>query len=68
MAATVKIEKVNYTGKKEGRDYNAKVLYYKYGKLQLTYVYIDFFWNRVSIAKHQDTSCKVLKVYWQTEI
>ncbi len=26
MAATVKIEKVNYTGKKEGRDYNAKVL------------------------------------------
>lgn len=55
----IKIETVNYFGNLPGRDFNAKVLYRKNGKLKLAHVYIDFFNKQVYIPK-QPKECKVL--------
>ena len=54
------IEKVNYFGHSPERNFNAKVLYRKAGKLYLAHVDIDFFNKKVYIPK-QAKECKVLK-------
>lgn len=57
----VTIEKLNYFGQSTNSiDYNAKVLYKKYGKLYLCHVYVDYFNNRVYISKNQPKECKIL--------
>jgi hypothetical protein len=56
----IEIEKVNYLGNDTDRNFNAKVLYRKNGKLHLAHVDIDFFNKRVYIPK-QAKECKVLK-------
>lgn len=58
------IETVNYLGHSFDRNYNAKVLYRKNGKLHLAHVDIDFFNNRVYIPK-QAKECKVLAGFEQ---
>ena len=55
----ITIENVNYFGDDSSRNYNAKVLYKKFGKLYLAHVDIDFFNKRVYIPK-QPKECKVL--------
>lgn len=55
----IEIEKVNYLGNDNSRNFNAKVLYRKSGKLYLAHVDIDFFNKRVHIPK-QPKECKVL--------
>ncbi len=57
---TITIETLNYFGDCNSRNFNAKVLYRKNGKLHLAHVYIDFFWKCVYIPK-QPKECKVLK-------
>jgi hypothetical protein len=59
MKNQITIEQVNYFGHSEERNYNAKVLYTKNGKLNLAHVDIDFFAKRVYIPK-QAKECKVL--------
>ena len=61
---TITIETVNYLGRSTDRNFNAKVLYRKNGKLYLAHVNIDFFNKRVSIPK-QAKECKVLKGFEQ---
>jgi hypothetical protein len=56
----ITIENVNYLGNDNSRNFNAKVLYRKSGKLNLAHVDIDFFNKRVYIPK-QAKECKVLK-------
>ena len=60
----IKIEKVNYIGHSDEADFNAKVLYWKYKKLYLAHVYIDFFNKRVYIPT-QPKECKILKGFEQ---
>ena len=60
----VTIENVNYIGKDNSRNFNAKVLYRKSEKLYLAHVDIDFFNKRVYIPK-QSKECKVLKGFEQ---
>jgi len=55
----ITIETVNYLGHSNDRNFNAKVLYIKNGKLNLAHVDIDFFNKRVYIPK-QAKECKVL--------
>lgn len=60
MATTkVTIDTVNYLGNSDDRNFNAKVLYTKYGNLYLAHVDIDFFNERVYIPK-QGKECRVL--------
>ena len=56
----ITIDLVNYLGHSSERNFNAKVLYFKAGKLYLAHVDIDFFNKRVYIPK-QAKECKVLK-------
>lgn len=61
MTTKIQIEKTNYFGESDdSRDFNAKVLYRKSGKLYLAHVWIDFFNKRVHIPK-QPKECKILK-------
>jgi len=60
----ITIETVNYLGDSNDRNFNAKVLYRKNGKLYLAHVDIDFFNKRVYIPK-QAKECKVLKGFQQ---
>jgi len=60
----ITIETVNYFGHSSERNFNAKVLYRKAGKLYLAHVDIDFFNKRVHIPK-QAKECKVLKGFEQ---
>jgi len=55
----ITIDTVNYLGHSDDRNFNAKVLYKKHGKLHLAHVDIDFFNKRVYIPK-QAKECKVL--------
>ena len=55
----ITIETVNYLGHSNDRNFNAKVLYRKNGKLNLAHVDIDFFNKRVYIPK-QAKECKIL--------
>jgi hypothetical protein len=55
----ISIEQFNYFGNDNSRNFNAKVLYRKAGKLYLAHVYVDFFNKRVYIPK-QPKECKVL--------
>jgi hypothetical protein len=55
----INIEQVNYFGHSSDRNFNAKVLYRKNGKLFLAHIDIDFFNKRVYIPK-QPKECKVL--------
>lgn len=61
---SIRIENVNYLGHDDSRNYNAKVLYTKNGKLYLAHVDIDFFHKRVYIPK-QEKECKVLSGFEQ---
>lgn len=56
----VNIENFNYFRASCDKDFNAKVLYRKYGKLYLAHIYVDFFNKRIYIPK-QPKECKVLK-------
>ena len=56
---TITIEKVNYLGDLEDRNYNAKVMYTKNGKSYLAHVDIDYFNKRVHIP-NQPKECKIL--------
>ena len=56
----INIEQVNYFGHSSDRNFNAKVLYRKNGKLFLAHINIDFFNKRVYIPK-QAKECKILK-------
>jgi hypothetical protein len=58
MKNEITIEAVNYIGNSSDRNFNAKVLYRKNGKLLLAHVDIDFFNQRVYIPK-QAKECKV---------
>jgi hypothetical protein len=60
----ITIDLVNYLGHSYERNFNAKVLYYKAGKLYLAYIDIDFFNKKVYIPK-QPKECKVLKGFQQ---
>jgi hypothetical protein len=60
----ITIETVNYLGHDSSRNFNAKVLYRKNGKLNLAHVDIDFFNKRVYIPK-QPKECKVLAGFEQ---
>jgi hypothetical protein len=60
----ITIESVNYLGHSYDRNFNAKVLYRKNGKLHLAHVDIDFFNKKVYIPK-QPKECKVLKGFHQ---
>jgi len=60
----ITIDAVNYLGHSSERNFNAKVLYKKSGKLYLAHVDIDFFNKRVYIPK-QAKECKVLKGFAQ---
>ena len=55
----ITIDKVNYLGDSDSRNFNAKVLYRKGGKLYLAHIDIDFYHKRVYIPK-QPKECKVL--------
>lgn len=57
--ATITIESVNYLGIDRSKNYNAKVLYRKNGKLNLAHIYIDYFNESVYIPK-QPKECKIL--------
>ena len=59
MKAIITIESVNYIGRSADRNFNAKVLYRKNGKLQLAHVFIDFFNKNVYVPK-QPKECKIL--------
>ncbi len=60
MSQKIQIEKVNYFGDSNNdKDFNAKVLYRKHGKLYLCHIYIDFFNEYIYIPK-QPKECKVL--------
>ena len=60
----ITIETVNYLGDSDERNFNAKVLYRKNGKLNLAHVYIDFFNKRVYVPK-QPKECKIIKGFEQ---
>ena len=60
----ITIETFNYLGHSSDRNFNAKVLYRKAGKLYLAHVFVDFFNKRVYIPK-QAKECKVLKGFEQ---
>ena len=48
----IKIEKINYFGEStKSNDWNAKCLYWKYGKLYVAMIFVDFFNRRVYSAK-----------------
>lgn len=64
MKAQIIIEEVNYLGHSNDRNFNAKVLYRKNGKLNLAHVDIDYFNRRVYIPK-QPKECKVLSGFEQ---
>ena len=64
MKTQITIEKVNYLGQSNDRNFNAKVLYRKNGKLNLAHVDIDFFNKRVHIPK-QPKECKILVGFQQ---
>ena len=56
---SIAIETVNYLGHSSDRNFNAKVLYRKNGKLYLAHIDIDYFNKRVYIPK-QPKECKIL--------
>lgn len=56
---SITIESVNYLGRDRSKNYNAKVLYRKNGKLNLAHIYIDYFNESVYIPK-QPKECKIL--------
>jgi hypothetical protein len=58
------IDKVNYFGNSSDRNYNAKVLYHRNGKLFLAHIDIDFFNKQVYIPK-QPKECKVLTGFYK---
>lgn len=59
--SNITISKLNYFGEStNSNDFNAKVLYYKNGKLRLAHVWVDFFNKHVYISKEQPKECKVL--------
>lgn len=60
----ITIDTVNYFGNDNSRNFNAKVLYRKNGKLHLAHVDIDFFNKHVFIPK-QAKECKVLSGFQQ---
>ena len=60
----ITIDTVNYFGDDNSRNFNAKVLYRKNGKLYLAHVDIDFFNKYVYIPK-QAKECKVLTGFQQ---
>jgi hypothetical protein len=60
----ITIETVNYFGNDNSRNFNAKVLYRKNGKLYLAHIDIDFFNKQVYIPK-QAKECKVLSGFQQ---
>ena len=64
MKAQIIIWSVNYLGHSDERNFNAKVLYRKNGKLNLAHVYIEFFNKRVYIPK-QPKECKILAGFEQ---
>lgn len=47
----IEIETFNYFGNSEDRNFNAKVLYRKKGKLYLAHIDIDYFNKRVYIPR-----------------
>jgi len=59
MKNSITIETFNYFGDSADRNFNAKVLYRKNGKLRLAHVYVDYFNERVYIPA-QPKECKVL--------
>jgi hypothetical protein len=61
---SITIDTVNYFGNDNSRNFNAKVLYRKNGKLYLAHVDIDFFNKYVYIPK-QAKECKVLSGFQQ---
>ena len=60
MTNDITIESVNFFGNCNTRNFNAKVLYRKNGKLYLAHVDIDYWAKEVFIPK-QAKECKVLK-------
>ena len=57
----IKIEQLNYFGQStNSRDFNAKVLYRKNGKLYLAHIWVCFFNRAIYIANQQPKECKVL--------
>jgi len=60
----ITIDLVNYLGHSSERNFNAKVLYRKTGKLYLAHVDIDFF-NEIVYIPKQAKECKVLKGFKQ---
>ena len=60
----ITIETLNYFGNDDSRNFNAKVLYRKNGKLYLAHVDIDYFNKRVYIPK-QAKECKILTGFEQ---
>jgi hypothetical protein len=66
LKASIKIEKVNYFGEKTGtQDFNAKVLYYKNGKMYLAHVFVDFFNKRVHEGRNNPKEHKALSGFMQ---
>jgi hypothetical protein len=66
MRTTIKIEKVNYFGERTNTsDFNAKVLYYKYGKMYLAHIYIDYFNRRVYEGSNNPKEHKALSGFMQ---
>ena len=61
------IEKVNYFPELEDKDFNAKVLYWEKGKLNLAHIYIDFFNESIYFPK-QPKECKKLTLVIQEAI
>jgi hypothetical protein len=64
MTTQITIDTVNYLGDSKDRNFNAKVLYTKNGKLHLAHVSIDFFNKRVYVPK-QAKECEVLAGFEQ---
>ncbi len=58
---TTTIEQLNYFGQSTlSNDYNAKVLYRKYGKLYLAHVWVCHFNKAIHVTHKQPKECKVL--------
>ena len=60
----ITIEKVNYFGNDDTKNFNAKVVYNKSGVLYLAHIYIDHFNKRIYIPK-QPKECKILAGFEQ---
>jgi len=62
MTQTVKIEKINYFGASTGTsDFNAKMTYFKGGKMYLAHIFVDFFNKRISEGRNNPKEHKVLR-------